>query len=82
MEKLILDTVGGFITKILTAVEKASGKKMGDPPRPMKYPYTFTAKFVQFPWRFYIENSWVYKYYFISVLLCLPVFYKLERMCK
>lgn len=81
MEKTILDAVGGFITKMLTALEKASGKKMG-PPRPMKFPYTITAKIMQFPWRFYIEKNWIFKYYFISVILCLPIFYKLERLCE
>lgn len=81
MEKAILDAVGGFLTKVLTAAEKASGKKMG-PPRPMKFPYTFTAKLMQFPYRFYVEKCWVFKYWCISVVLCLPLFYKLERLCE
>lgn len=79
MEKIILDTVGAFITKILTALEKQSGRKMG-PPRPMKYPYTFTAKCMQFPYRYYIEKNWIFKYYFMSIILCVPIFYKLERL--
>lgn len=82
MDKVILDSLGAFVSKAFTALEKASGKKVGGPPRPMKFPYTFSAKIAQFPWRFYIDNSRVYRYYLISIVLCLPIFYKIERLCK
>lgn len=83
MEKKILDTVGQLITQVLTTLEKKAGNKnAGGPPRPMKFPYTFTAKVMQFPWRFYIEKNWIYKYYVISIVLCIPIFWRLERLCE
>lgn len=48
--------------------------------RPMKYPYTFTAKVVQFPWKFYFTRQWIWKYYAISVLVCIPVFKKISNL--
>ncbi|XP_015584841.1 uncharacterized protein LOC107262803 [Cephus cinctus] len=47
------------------------------PKRHMKFPYTFTAKMVQFPYKYYINNCWPYKYYLISVLLVSPLFVKI-----
>ncbi|XP_018326118.1 uncharacterized protein LOC108737651 [Agrilus planipennis] len=52
------------------------------PERPMKFPYTFSAKIAQFPYKFYYDNNWMAKYYCYAVILCLPVFYKLERVSK
>lgn len=48
--------------------------------RPMKYPYTFTAKIAQFPWKFYISKSWVYRYYAIAVVVTFPVFVKIHKL--
>ncbi|KAL1497418.1 hypothetical protein ABEB36_008394 [Hypothenemus hampei] len=45
------------------------------PYRPMKYPYTLTAKIVQFPYKFYFQNNWVYRYYVYAVVACFPVFW-------
>ncbi|KAH8300331.1 hypothetical protein KR044_012952 [Drosophila immigrans] len=56
-------------------VEKAPG-------RPMKYPYTFSAKLAQFPVKHYIKNQWIWRYYFIAVVACVPVFYKISRLGK
>lgn len=50
--------------------------------RPMKFPYTFSAKIAQFPLKFYIKNQWIWRYYFIALGLSLPVFYKIDRMGK
>lgn len=33
------------------------------PARPMKFPYTISAKIAQFPWKFYVSNNWIYRYY-------------------
>ena len=57
------------------AVEKPLG-------RPMKFPYTFSAKIAQFPLKFYIKNQWIWRYYFIALGVSLPVFYKIDRMGK
>ncbi|XP_014205971.1 uncharacterized protein LOC106637621 [Copidosoma floridanum] len=48
--------------------------------RPMRFPYTYTAKIAQFPYKFYFKHSWGFKYWVIASVLCLPVFYKLQKM--
>ncbi|PNF34909.1 hypothetical protein B7P43_G01417 [Cryptotermes secundus] len=54
-----------------------------DPPaRPMKYPYTFSAKIAQFPIKFYFQNQWIWRYYFISLVLCAPVFYSISKLAN
>lgn len=50
--------------------------------RPMKFPYTFTAKIAQFPYAFHIKNNWLYRYYCYGFLVSLPVFYKIHKLCK
>lgn len=52
------------------------------PGRPMKFPYTFSAKLAQFPFKHYINNQWIWKYYLIACGLCVPVFYKIQKICK
>jgi hypothetical protein len=52
------------------------------PARPMKYPYTFSAKVAQFPLRHYLQNNWLWKYYFIAVVASIPLFYKITKLCK
>ncbi|KAK9883877.1 hypothetical protein WA026_004816 [Henosepilachna vigintioctopunctata] len=48
--------------------------------RPMKFPYTFTAKIAQFPLKFYVKNNWIWRYYFIALAVSTPVFYKIHRL--
>lgn len=50
--------------------------------RPMKFPYTFSAKIAQFPLKFHIKNQWVWRYYFIALGVCVPIFYKIDRLGK
>ncbi|CAG9862250.1 unnamed protein product [Phyllotreta striolata] len=50
--------------------------------RPMKYPYTFTAKVMQFPLRHYLKNQWIFKYYAISLVLCMPVFKSISNLAN
>ncbi|GJQ88701.1 hypothetical protein Trydic_g23124 [Trypoxylus dichotomus] len=50
------------------------------PERPMAFPYTFTAKIVQFPWAFYVKNNWIYKYYFIAIAVCIPIFNSIDNL--
>ena len=50
--------------------------------RPVKYPYTLTAKIANFPYKYYMQYSWLYKYYIIGTLVCLPIFYKIQKLCK
>lgn len=48
--------------------------------RQMKVPYTFAAKIAQFPLKHYLKNQWIWKYYIIAVVCCIPVFYKIGKM--
>ncbi|CAO1443187.1 unnamed protein product [Diamesa serratosioi] len=50
--------------------------------RPMRYPYTFSAKLAQFPFKHYIKNQWIWRYYFIAVGCCIPVFYKISKLAN
>lgn len=50
--------------------------------RQMKFPYTFTAKIAQFPFRHYIKNQWIWRYYFIACICCLPIFYKISKLAN
>lgn len=52
------------------------------PKRPMKFPYTFSAKIAQFPYRLYYEKDRVVRYYPLAVVLSMPFFYYCERLCK
>ncbi|CAH0556058.1 unnamed protein product [Brassicogethes aeneus] len=48
--------------------------------RPMKFPYTFTAKIVQMPWKFHYDTNWYYKYYVFGVIGSIPVFAYLMKL--
>ncbi|KYQ55972.1 hypothetical protein ALC60_05255 [Trachymyrmex zeteki] len=48
--------------------------------RSMKYPYTLTAKIAQFPFKYYVKNSWLFKYFLLSTFITLPIFYKIQKL--
>ncbi|KYN28418.1 PREDICTED: uncharacterized protein LOC108770428 [Trachymyrmex cornetzi] len=48
--------------------------------RRMKYPYTFTAKIAQFPYKYYWKHSWLYRYFLLSSLITVPIFYKIQKL--
>ncbi|EFA07232.1 uncharacterized protein roh [Tribolium castaneum] len=48
--------------------------------RPMKFPYTFSAKIAQFPFKHHMKHNWVWRYYPLAVLLCIPVFAKISKL--
>ncbi|EZA54008.1 hypothetical protein DMN91_000991 [Ooceraea biroi] len=52
----------------------------GGPYRPMKYPYTLTAKIAQFPFKYYWKHSWLFKYWLIGIVVVSPVFYKIQKL--
>lgn len=52
------------------------------PGRPMRYPYTFSAKLAQFPLKWMIANQPLWKYYCFGLLVSFPVFWKIDRMGK
>lgn len=59
--------------------DAAAAKPAG---RPMKFPYTFSAKIAQFPWKFYVQKNWMWRYYAIACVLSFPVFYKIGKLCE
>lgn len=48
--------------------------------RPMKYPYTFLGKISQFPFNYYMQHSWLFKYTLIATFIALPIFYKIQKL--
>ncbi|XP_075983249.1 reduction of Rh1 [Anticarsia gemmatalis] len=52
------------------------------PGRPMKFPYTFSAKVAQFPMKFYVSNQWIWKYWMIGIAVTVPVFYKIHKLAN
>ncbi|CAG9809325.1 unnamed protein product [Chironomus riparius] len=48
--------------------------------RPMRFPYTWSAKIAQFPLKWYVNSNPLWKYYFLGVIVALPVFYKVDRL--
>lgn len=59
----------------------ADAAKVG-PLRPMKFPYTMSAKLTQFPWKHYFGKQFIWKYYIGGVLVCIPLFKKISSLCK
>lgn len=57
----------------------AAAKPVG---RPMKFPYTFTAKLAQFPLKFHIQKQWIWRYYAIALVVSTPLFYKIGQLGK
>uniref|UniRef100_A0A1B0FL54 9.2 kDa midgut protein n=1 Tax=Glossina morsitans morsitans TaxID=37546 RepID=A0A1B0FL54_GLOMM len=49
---------------------------------PMKFPYTFSAKIAQFPMKHYIKNQWIWRYYFVALGVCVPIFYKISKLAN
>ncbi|KAL3267819.1 hypothetical protein HHI36_006952 [Cryptolaemus montrouzieri] len=52
------------------------------PKRPMKFPYTFTAKIAQFPLMFHLKRQWLWRYYLYGVIASIPVFWKIHKMAN
>ncbi|KAK9730111.1 hypothetical protein QE152_g15462 [Popillia japonica] len=57
----------------------ADAAKAG-PLRPMKFPYTISAKIAQFPWKHYFGKQFIWKYYIGGVLVCIPLFKKISNL--
>ena len=79
-KNLNLKIPANFIQKVVKDFSKPPGPK--GPSRPMKYPYTFSAKIAQFPYKFYWNNNWMFRYYPYGVLAALPVFVYISRKSK
>ncbi|CAG9128079.1 hypothetical protein JYU34_018388 [Plutella xylostella] len=52
------------------------------PARPMKYPYTISAKIAQFPMKYYVQNQWIWRYWMAGILVSAPIFYKIHKLAN
>lgn len=48
----------------------------------MKFPYTYSAKIAQFPYKFYFQNSWLARYWVFGMIAVFPFFYKVHKAGK
>lgn len=48
--------------------------------RKMIFPYTFTAKIVQFPFILHFKHHWMFPWLVGATIVVMPVFYKLQEM--
>lgn len=69
-----------FISEVFENILKL--KASSQPSRPMKYPYTLSAKIAQFPLKFHMQNSWIWRYYPLGVLFSLPFFAFISKLGK
>lgn len=56
-----------------------SGHEYG---KQMKYPYTITGKFLNFPWKFHWKHGRGVRFTAYSLLICYPIFYQLHKAGK
>ncbi|KAI8424740.1 hypothetical protein MSG28_006691 [Choristoneura fumiferana] len=52
------------------------------PGRPMKFPYTISAKIAQFPFKYYVSNQWIWKYWMAGIVISVPIFYKIHKLAN
>ncbi|XP_064621173.1 uncharacterized protein LOC135484040 [Lineus longissimus] len=45
----------------------------------MRYPYTFAAKFVRFPWSWTWKNGRFIRFTALSFAICFPMFYTIHK---
>ncbi|XP_025416399.1 uncharacterized protein LOC112687728 [Sipha flava] len=50
--------------------------------RKMIFPYTFTAKVVQFPFKLHFKHHWMFPWLIGSAVLVAPVFYQLQKFAN
>jgi len=53
-----------------------------DSKRVMKFPYTTTAQLGLFPYRFYWNNQWLFKYWLIACVVTFPVFNAIDKLAN
>ncbi|XP_030748902.1 uncharacterized protein LOC115886939 [Sitophilus oryzae] len=81
---LNLKDLRAFLDQIVEALKQPAGSKPGAPEvsRPMKFPYTYSAKLAQFPYKYYFKNQWIFRYYPVGVLAALPLFIFMSKLSK
>jgi len=72
-----MDKAVGVLNSVFKGIRPMRGS-----PKTMKYPYTLGAQIAQFPYKFYWDNNWNFKYYIIAVIASFPVFYKINGLAN
>ena len=64
-------------SRLLTTLMGTSQRKKVDPKSltPMIYPYTLTAKAIQFPWVYFYKNAWWWRYYLYAWIVTSPLWF-------
>jgi len=47
--------------------------------RKMIFPYTFTSKVVQFPFKLHYKNHWMFPWFIRATILVSPIFYFIQK---
>lgn len=50
--------------------------------QPMEFPYTYSAKLSQFPYKFYFRQSFMVRYFCYSFILMTPLIYSIHKMAN
>ncbi|XP_050302624.1 uncharacterized protein LOC126740584 isoform X2 [Anthonomus grandis grandis] len=77
--KTFTDFFGEFAKSLKNPPHRMSGDGKIRPGTPMKYPYTFTAKIVQFPYMYYYKNNWMAHYLPFGFIACLPIIWYIHK---
>jgi hypothetical protein len=48
----------------------------------MKFLYTFSAKVAQFPFKYYVQNHWIWRYWMFGIALTVLFFYKIHKLAN
>lgn len=77
-------TLQSYVKAIADGLTKPGSAPPADqkPRVHMKFPYTFSAKIAQFPYKFYYKNNWIVRTYPWGFALALPLFWYIDRMGK
>lgn len=54
----------------------SDGEKLS---RKMIFPYTFTSKIVQFPFKLYFKHHWMFPWFLGAAVVVTPLFYQITK---
>lgn len=54
----------------------SDGEKLS---RKMVFPYTFTAKVIQFPYKLHFKQHWMYPWFVGAIFVMSPIFYQIQK---
>lgn len=54
----------------------SDGEKLS---RKMVFPYTFSAKIAQFPYKLHFKHHWMFPWFIGAIVVSIPLFYKIQK---